>query len=92
MTINLKAAIKAGLIAEAGRWNLMTSAIAGLVFGVVVYFVNFYGMSAVFPWFAMGRGMISLFAHAMFGLVLGYAYRSMTARVVVDTREVPPAS
>ena len=96
MVIHLILAIVLGivfaLIAEAGRWNLMTSAIAGLVFGVVVYFVNFYGMSAVFPWFAMGRGMISLFAHAMFGLVLGYAYRSMTARVVVDTREVPPAS
>lgn len=80
------------LIAEAGRWGLTTSAIAGMIFGIVIYFVNFYGMTAIFPWFAMARGMISLFAHAMFGLVLGYAYRSMTARVEVHTAEVPPAA
>jgi uncharacterized membrane protein YagU involved in acid resistance len=71
-------AIVFALIADAARWSLMTCAIAGLVFGIVLYFINFYGMTAIFPWFAMARGMIAIFAHAMFGLVLGYVYRSMT--------------
>ncbi len=62
------------------------AAIAGLVFGIVIYFVSFYGMTAVFPWFAMARGAISIFAHAMFGLVLGYAYRALASprRVVAE--------
>ena len=77
-------AIVFALIADAARWSLMTCAIAGLVFGIVLYLVNFYGMTAVFPWFAMARGMIAIFAHAMFGLVLGYAYRAM-APLVIDT-------
>lgn len=81
-------AIVFALIADAARWSLMTCAIAGLVFGIVLYFVNFYGMTAVFPWFAMARGMIPIFAHAMFGLVLGYTYRSMTP-LVSDTVEHP---
>ena len=71
-------AIVFALIADAARWSLMTSAIAGLVFGILIYSVNFYGMTAVFPWFAMARGMIAIFAHTMFGLVLGFTYRSMT--------------
>ena len=84
LILSIILAIVFALIADAARWSLMTTAIAGLVFGIVIYFVNFYGMTAMFPWFAMARGMISLFAHAMFGLVLGYVYRSMTP-LVIDT-------
>ena len=46
----------------------------GAVFGLVVYFVNFYGMTAVFPWFAMARGWIGIFAHIVYGAVLGWVY------------------
>ncbi len=83
-------AIVFALIADAARWSLMTCAIAGLVFGLIIYFVGFYVMTPVFPWFAMARGLISIFAHAVFGLVLGYAYRSM-APLVVDTEVERPA-
>ncbi len=80
-------AIVFALIADAARWSLMTCAIAGLVFGLIIYFVGFYVMTPVFPWFAMARGLISIFAHAVFGLVLGYAYRSMTPLVTHTTVE-----
>lgn len=79
------------LVADAARWSLMTCAITGLLFGIVIYFVNFYGMTAVFPWFAMSRGMITLFAHAMFGLVLGYAYRSFAPLMNGADAEQPVA-
>jgi uncharacterized membrane protein (Fun14 family) len=59
------------------RMSLMTAIIAGTIFGLIVYFVGFYIMTAVFPWFAMARGAISIFAHAMFGLVLGWVYHAM---------------
>ncbi len=52
----------------------------GAAFGLVVYLVNFYGMTAVFPWFAMGRGWIGIFAHVMYGAVLGFVYTTITQR------------
>ncbi len=66
-----------GWIISHWRMSLVTSIIAGTIFGLVVYFVDFYLMTAVFPWFAMARGAISIFAHAMFGLVLGWAYHAI---------------
>ncbi len=65
-----------GWIISHWRLSLATSIIVGTIFGLVVYFVAFYLMTAVFPWFAMARGGISIFAHAFFGLVLGWAYHA----------------
>lgn len=48
--------------------------LAGAVFGLVVYVVNFYGFTAIFPWFAMARNWITIFAHIVFGVVLAWAY------------------
>lgn len=45
--------------------------VVGAVFGLIVYFVNFYGFTAVFPWFAMARGAITIVSHIVFGAVLG---------------------
>ena len=53
----------------------------GAAFGLVVYLVNFYGMTAVFPWFAMARGWIGIFAHIVYGAVLGWVYASIAQRV-----------
>ncbi|MEJ7805286.1 MAG: hypothetical protein WKG03_05125 [Telluria sp.] len=53
----------------------------GAAFGLAVYFVTFYGMTAVFPWFAMARGWIGIFAHIVFGAVLGWVYASQARRV-----------
>jgi len=50
------------------------------VFGLLIYLINFYLMTAVFPWFAMARGGIPAFAHAMFGLVLGWVYHAVASR------------
>lgn len=57
-----------------------TAILAGAVFGLVVYLVNFYGMTAVFPWFAEARNWVSIFAHVMFGVVLGWAYAALAHR------------
>lgn len=52
----------------------------GLLFGLALYFINFYGFSAMFPWFAEARGMIALVSHAVFGLLLGLVYRAIDKR------------
>jgi hypothetical protein len=57
--------------------GMAASIAAGLVFGLAVYAVNFYGFTAVFPWFAMARGPIGIVAHAVFGVVAGGVYRRL---------------
>lgn len=68
------------LVADKAGWGLGVSVVAGLVFGLILYAVNFYGFTALFPWFAMARNEISIVAHAVFGLVLGYGYRKLAPR------------
>jgi hypothetical protein len=71
------------LVVDRAGWGPGTTVIAGLVFGLLLYAINFYGFTAMFPWFAMARNEISILAHAVFGLVLGYSYRKLAPRVVV---------
>lgn len=67
------AVVLALLISRVG----MGAALAvGAVFGLVLYFVNFYGMTAIFPWFAMARNWVSIFAHVVFGVVAAWWYRA----------------
>ena len=56
--------------------------VAGVVFGLIVYLVNFYGMSSFFPWFAMARNWISIAAHVIFGIVLAYALMSRATTTI----------
>lgn len=64
-----------GAVISHWRLSLVPAIVVGLVFGLLVYLIGFYLMTPIFPWFAMARGGISIFAHAMFGLVLGGTYR-----------------
>jgi len=71
------------LVADRAGWGLGGTMMAGLVFGLLLYIINFYGFTAMFPWFAMARNEISIFAHAVFGLVLGYSYRKLAPSAVM---------
>ncbi len=73
------AAILGWIISRRGL-GLGMSLLVGTLFGLVLYLANFYVFTAVWPWFAMARGMISIFAHAVYGLTLGWAYRALTSR------------
>ncbi|TCO77875.1 hypothetical protein [Chromatocurvus halotolerans] len=67
----------------------------GVVFGIVVYLVSFYGMTTIFPWFAKARGWIPIFAHIVYGAVLGLVYVSVarkTAEGVTPARQGNPHS
>jgi hypothetical protein len=57
-----------------GRLSLSTVALVGLgaLFGLAVYLVNFYGFTAVFPWFEMARNWITIVSHLVFGAVLAW--------------------
>ena len=62
----------AGLTTELRR-----TASLGIAFGVALYFVNLYGFTHLFPWFAELRTTDTLAAHALFGLLLVNLYRNL---------------
>lgn len=69
--------IFAFLFALIGRGRAVGMAIGlGAVFGLVVYLVNFYGMNMIFPWFAMARGWVGIFADVIYSAVLDWVYAS----------------
>ena len=65
----------AGLVAEVRRHT----ALAGLAFGVALYFVNLHGFTQLFPWFGELRTLDTLAAHAFFGLLLACIYKDACA-------------
>ena len=62
------------------RLDLTWALVVGLAFGLAVYLINFYVLTAVFPWFAMARNGITIFAHLLFGLVLAWSYKGLARR------------
>ena len=56
------------------RMDVGAAGMVGAVFGFLLYLVNFYGMTTLFPWFAMARNWVSIFAHVMFGAVAALSY------------------
>jgi hypothetical protein len=51
--------------------------LAGALFGLVLYVLNFYGMAGAFSWFAEMRGWPTAVGHALFGMSAAYIYRKM---------------
>jgi uncharacterized membrane protein YagU involved in acid resistance len=49
----------------------------GAAFGLLLYLVNFYGFTAIFPWFAMARNWVSIFSHIVFGVATAWAYKAL---------------
>jgi len=48
--------------------------LAGAVFGVVLYLLNFYGMVHFFPWFVEWRGAATVVTHLIFGMTAALLY------------------
>lgn len=70
------------------RWSLAMTLVAGAIFGLIVYFINFYVMTALFPWFAMARNGISLFSHVAFGVVLAWSYYALSGVARLDREAI----
>lgn len=78
LTLSIALAAILGFTISRLRLCTLASISAGAVFGIAVYYINFYGFTAVFPWFAMARGSISIFSHAMFGAVAAGVYHAVS--------------
>lgn len=51
----------------------------GAVAGLLIYLVNFYGFSGLFPWMVDMRGPVTLLSHAVFGSLLASCYWALHA-------------
>jgi hypothetical protein len=58
-----------------GGIKVATAIMIGAALGFVIYLVNFYGFTAIWPWFADARNWVSIFAHVMFGITLAWTYQ-----------------
>jgi uncharacterized membrane protein YagU involved in acid resistance len=47
---------------------------AGALFGLILYVLNFYGMTGVYTWFVALRGWPTAIAHVIFGMVAAFIY------------------
>jgi hypothetical protein len=52
----------------------------GGLYGLALYYINFYGFNAFSPWFAEQRDWLSIVSHFVFGAVLAYAYTALNTR------------
>ncbi len=82
LTISVVYAVILGWVISSRGLSLGMSLLVGTLFGLLLYFVNFYLFTAIWPWFAMARGMISIFVHVVYGLVLGWAYHALSSQHV----------
>ncbi|HJW27526.1 MAG TPA: sodium:proline symporter [Rhodocyclaceae bacterium] len=65
-------------VARRLRWR--RPAVTGALLGLVLYAVNLYGFTWLFPWFAAARDWITLAAHAAFGASATATCRLMLRR------------
>lgn len=56
------------------RWNLARTTLAGAVFGLVLYALNYHAFTVWFPWFAELRHGVTLFNNVVFGAAAAFAY------------------
>ena len=52
------------------RLRIAPALLAGALYGLVIYVVNLYGFTALFPWFAVARDWVTLVVHLVFGIAL----------------------
>ena len=57
------------------RRPIREALLAGLVFGLILYVVNMYGMTGMFPWFSEARDWITVAAHVVFGISVAAVYK-----------------
>jgi hypothetical protein len=69
------------------RWGMIVGIIGGALFGLALYFINFYTLTYFYPWFFAIQSWVLLLSHVIFGAVAGGVYESLEVEefVVVDS-------
>ncbi len=59
------------------RWGLIVGFVGGALFGLALYFIHFYTVTLLFPWFFAVRSLPLLLSYAIFGAVAGGIYETL---------------
>lgn len=62
----------------------LVGVLIGIGFGLLLYVVNLYFFTSLFPWFAESRNWVGALAHVVFGGMVGWVY--VHAEVVAPKR------
>jgi uncharacterized membrane protein YjdF len=62
------------------RYSMAVSIVVGIEFGFILFGVNMFGFTLIFPWFEEARDWITLVAHIVFGIVAAVVYRVLSVR------------
>ena len=62
------------------RVDIGWAVVVGCVYGLVLYYINFYGFAAAFPWFADARGGVSVFTHIVQSGLMALLYKMFDRR------------
>lgn len=57
-------------------FKFVPSVLLGALIGFLLYIINLYGWTEVFPWFAESRSLNTAFAHIVFGVSAVWTYRT----------------
>ena len=69
------------------RWGLLVGILGGALFGLALYFVNFYTVSFFFPWFFPMRSWIMAASHVIFGALAGGIYEALEIEYFVPVED-----
>lgn len=56
------------------RPEILPAALMGAILGLLLYMINFYIFTGLFPWFQGARNWISITTHIVFGMVASLMY------------------
>ncbi|MCF7223188.1 hypothetical protein [Marilutibacter chinensis] len=62
--------------------SLLTDTVLGAAFGVLLYAVNYYGFTYLFPWFVEMRHWVTALIHLVAGAAMGATYAWSVKRFV----------
>lgn len=58
------------------RLGMVLSLLAGSTYGLILYGINMYGVTIVFPWFSEARDWITILTHIVFGISMAGTYKA----------------
>jgi hypothetical protein len=64
------------------RMSIGTATLVGALYGLALYYINFYGFTKWFPWFADHRDWIAIFTHLVQSGLMAYLYKVMDRRAI----------
>ena len=61
-------------------FNIVYSVLFGGLYGLMLYYINFYGFNSFSSWFAVERNWVTIASHFIYGAVVVATYRIICAR------------